>query len=123
MKNWQITLLGLSLILSSCSSQVSTESDETVITDDPTDDYIVEDDLSPEEADAKAEEIAKQNHATYKTAVSTGDITACSQIESYDLKFSCEQNAIFNSAILNNDILICAKLTNEKSRLECESKF
>lgn len=119
MKNWQITLLGLSLILSSCSSQVTTESDETLITDDPAEDYIVDESLSPEEAEAQAEEIAIVNRETYKSAVSNGDSESCSEIESYDLKFSCEQNAIIQKAVLESDSSICEQMSTEKGKEKC----
>lgn len=118
-----ISISLLSLVLVSCSS--STEN-ESVIYDDPGDDIIVDDngeELSPEDAQALADETSKQSRATYLEAYINADTETCEKIESEDLKYSCVQSALTQKAIKEGNIKICDELESKKGQQSCEDSY
>lgn len=90
-----------------------------VIEDNPYDDVIVDESLTPEDAQAKAEETAILNRETFSSALRAGDETKCESIASYDLSFSCKQNALIQKAVLANDKSICSQMDTAKGKEVC----
>lgn len=119
MKNTAVLFTSLALLLSSCS--FSNSDKPATVQDTSFDTSIVEDsNLTPEQAEENAKATAIENRSTYTEAITTADASICEKIESYDLQFSCRQNAIFQSAVQNKDKSMCSKLETEKGKNDCE---
>lgn len=122
MKHYKIlALCSLAIALTACTFGKDKEN-ESAIQDNPYDDIVVDESLTPEEAQANAEETAKLNRETFNSALTAGDETECKSIASYDLSFSCKQNALIQKAVLAKDKSICAQMDTDKGKKICRSE-
>ncbi len=112
-------LLSLAFALAACGSAPD---DLNVIQDNPYDDIVVDESISPEEAQANAEGAAKANRETFNSALAAGDEKQCENIASYDLSFSCKQNALVEKAVLNEDKSICSQMDSAKGKDICKKE-
>lgn len=75
--------------------------------------------LTAEEYQAYAENRAKENRESFSQAAQSGDLDLCEKLESEDLQYSCEQNALIAKAIQEEDQSICKKLDTRKGIENC----
>jgi len=121
MKNKAILVSSIVLLLSACTfSNESKDSSQNSAYDASA---PVESNLTPEQAEEQAKQIALENRATFAKAVSEADPLVCEVIVSYDLQFSCRQNAIFQSAVQKKDKSICSQLETDKGKEDCKATF
>lgn len=121
MKHHKIpAICALVFTLSACGS-AGTE-DLNVIQDNPYDDIVVDESKSPEEAQEDAEQTAKINRETFNAALLAGDEKQCENIASYDLSFSCKQNALVEKAVLNKDKSICSQMDSTEGKDLCKKE-
>ncbi len=118
MKNKVLLISSIVLFLASCSSQNTENTNEVQDYSYVNNEYS---DLSPEEAQVRAESTARENRLIFSEAVAKTDASICAKIESYDLKFSCEQNANFKLAVQKKDVSLCSKLETEKGKTACKN--
>ena len=99
---------------------------EVIIEDNPGDDIIVDEsgeELSPEDAQALAEETSKQSRATYLEAYVNGNSETCDGIVSEDLRYSCVQSALTQRAIKEGNVELCKELETKKGQESCKEAF